>query len=182
MAGHIATSKRDTWCTPPSVLAPVRETFGGTIDLDPCWNPNAITEPLVGFDYERRGEDGLTQPWDFILGCRTRVFVNPPFGRALPAWVDKAIAEARKGAEIIMLLPAAVDTKHFRRVAETASEIAFWRGRIRFLGAAQGAPMACALAYWNPRSPVIPTGPTRFERAFSPVAWVVPGGVRAVAA
>lgn len=44
--------------------------------------------------------DGLSKPW-----APHSVWCNPPFSN-IPAWVEKAWAEHRAGAEIVMLLPA----------------------------------------------------------------------------
>ena len=56
-------------------------------------------------------------------------------------WVKKAYEESRKGATVVMLLPARTDTRWFHEwVYERAAEIRFLRGRLRFGGAKNSAP------------------------------------------
>lgn len=68
-------------------------------------------------------------------------------------WVKKANTSSQAGAEVIMLIPAAVDTKHWQAVIfPEATAICYVRGRIKFDGNVKGpAPMACACIYWGPQ-------------------------------
>jgi site-specific DNA-methyltransferase (adenine-specific) len=68
------------------------------------------------------------------------VYVNPPYSRALPVWVDKCIEEARRGASIILLVPARTDTRWFTRAYEAAEAVCLWSGRLKFLNADPAAP------------------------------------------
>jgi hypothetical protein len=75
-------------------------------------------------------------------------------------WVEKAYREHQAGADVVMLIPAAVDTAHWQDVIfPHAKAICYLRGRVRFEGAAQGAPMACATVYFG-------ADPLGFMRAF----------------
>jgi hypothetical protein len=175
MAGHIATSRRDDWCTPKHIVDAVHRAFGGPPDLDPASNtssivgarralvlpPNDVRQadlvPWVklppGFEYG----DGLRDPWE------GKVFCNPPFGRGLDQWVSRV--QVRRG-EVILLIPAATDTKRWRRHVVTASRICFLRGRVRYVGAPASAPFATCLAYWG-------RDPESFHWAFEDLGWVV---------
>jgi DNA N-6-adenine-methyltransferase (Dam) len=53
-----------------------------------------------------RKENGLAQPW------QGRVFCNPPYGREIGRWVQKAWQSAQAGAceLVVCLVPARVDT------------------------------------------------------------------------
>lgn len=68
-------------------------------------------------------------------------------------WVRKANVESCNGAEIIMLIPAATDTKHWQGIIfPEATAVCYVRGRIKFDGNIKGpAPMACACVYWGPQ-------------------------------
>jgi len=127
--------------TPPVVLRMLRAF--GRIALDPCSNATSIVRARVEWTKE---DDGLPRSW-VAPGL---VFVNPPFGDELPTWIDKMIAEAARGAEIVALVPARTDTKWFERVTAVA-DVGFWKGRLKFGNAKNAAPFAVALLYFGPR-------------------------------
>ncbi len=108
MAGHIATSKNTDWETPEWILEGVRDVFGGKIMLDPCASPSSHLAVMNWHGPHHESVDGLSAWWSY-----PNVFVNPPFGRDLPLWVDKVEEETLSGraVEVILLTPANVDTK-----------------------------------------------------------------------
>lgn len=109
--------------TPPYVLEPVRESLGGIIGLDPCterWNPCGALRFYTAED------DGLAQPWD-----DDSIYVNPPYSKAREPWVEKCI-EAGVGSGVILLIPAATDTRIFQRALAEAHEAVFIKGRVKF--------------------------------------------------
>ena len=73
--------------------------------------------------------DGLTAPWNIGGGS---VFCNPPYGRALGAWVRKAYEEAQAGTTVVLLIPARTDTAYFHDYIYGKAEIRFLRGRLHF--------------------------------------------------
>ncbi len=76
---HINPGANVDWCTPNQILVPVREFFGGEIDLDPASNENSIVKATV--EYRLPINDGLKDSWDVCENRPTNVYVNPPFGR-----------------------------------------------------------------------------------------------------
>lgn len=168
--GYMLRSERGDWRTPPDALAPVLETFGGAIDLDPCghpdayplawhhiWLPDHLSKDgwaIAGFEDRLTVGDGLALPW------RGRTFVNPDFGD-LAAWAEKCAEEAKRGVEVILLFPSRTDTAYFHDHVSTAALVCHWRGRLRFVGAAACAPFPVSFAYWGPR-------PSLFHAAFAP--------------
>jgi phage N-6-adenine-methyltransferase len=72
--------------------------FGG-FTLDPC----ATKANAKCARFFTTCEDGLTQRWE------GKVFVNPPYGRAIGSWVRKAFEASREGALVVCLLPARTD-------------------------------------------------------------------------
>lgn len=102
------------WATPADLYAQLDAEFRFT--LDPC--------PMD--DAERIMEhDGLARMW-----TGERVFCNPPYGRGIWRWLDKA----READVAVYLLPARTDTAWFHDYALGANEIRFVRGRLRFGG------------------------------------------------
>ncbi len=159
--GHIAPASRIDWCTPPEIYEPVQKFFG-QIDLDPCSNPQSRVPALNKFMLEE-GNDGLFSEW------YGKVYCNPPFGRGLKAWVEKA----HKGiqypntVETILLIPAAVGTKLWQElVFPWSMAICFLKGRVKFQGATASAPMDCALVYFGPNT-------EKFEKHFKPLGAVL---------
>jgi len=76
------------------------------------------------------------------IGGGRRVFCNPPYGRAIAAWVRKSSEEAAKpGTLVVMLIPARTDTAYFHDyIYHKAREIRFIRGRLHFNESRSGAP------------------------------------------
>lgn len=156
---YIPRAVRNDWRTPANVLDVVRAALGGTIALDPC----ASTEHWLSGGDEigevlnfHEEDDGLAIDWQAKLLAEaalgetpTTVYVNPPFNQNAK-WMAKCAEEAAKGLEIIALLPARVDTRYWHNYCAKATAVAFWRGRIRFVGATSSAPFPCALIYWGP--------------------------------
>ena len=137
IAKALQTSRSDRWFTPPDLEAEIRAFLGDY--LDPC------PARLPG----ERIESGLWMPW------RGRVYVNPPYGRAIGPWIRKAMTEPV--SEVILLVPARTDTAWFQSLYDCW--ICFLRGRLRFSGARDSAPFPSALVYRGPR-------PVQFARAF----------------
>lgn len=143
IAASVLSSCRTDWRTPAVVLDLVRQL--GPIGLDPAGHQESLVGAAVEYRLAR-GDDGLVMPWT-VSGL---VYVNPPFGRALPEWAAKAAAEARKGAEIILLTPARTDTRWWHGTILQADAICYWRGRLTFEGAPAPSPFPSALSYWGP--------------------------------
>lgn len=125
------TSRTDEWATPSKLFAELDAEFH--FDLDPCATPENHKCP----EYFTKEENGLLQNW----GGR-RVFCNPPYGKAMPAWVRKCSEEAKKpGTLVVMLIPARTDTSYFHDyIYKKAREIRFLRGRLHFNDAKNAAP------------------------------------------
>jgi DNA N-6-adenine-methyltransferase (Dam) len=113
-----------TALTPAYVLERVRADLGGHIGLDPCTTPE---NPCDALAYYTPASDGLAHPWNM-----PRIFVNPPYGKAREPWVDRCIEAAERGHRVILLMPAATDTRVFQRAASTAQSVVFIKGRVKF--------------------------------------------------
>jgi predicted RNA methylase len=145
MAGYLGTAKRQDWRTPEGVLYFVKAALGG-IDLDPC----ASLNKRFWFAHKNltEREDGLSQMW---IG---RVFVNPPYGKGIDRWFDKAwnSVEVTPQTEVIVLAPAAVSANYWQNAVKRAGLVCFLRGRVKFVGAESTAPMPVALHYFGHRA------------------------------
>jgi phage N-6-adenine-methyltransferase len=149
------SSVKMDWQTPDSLLDLVRQV--GPIDLDPC---TVMENPTRAKFFCTPENDGLSKPWTEM--ARGLIYVNPPYGRELPEWVAKCVAEAEARAEIVLLTPARPDTRWFQTAASRTgtATVLFWKGRIKFRGAPASAPFPSAIFYWGPR-------PERFREVFA---------------
>ena len=137
--GALYTSETAEHYTPAAVLDLVAQIMGG-IDLDPCADPGRRVPAAAHYTAEL---DGLSRPW------AGRVFMNPPYGRNIGAWVDRLVEAHAAGAvpEAVALVPARVDTAWWRRLASACDLVLFFSGRLRFVGNDNSAPFPSALCY-----------------------------------
>ena len=126
----------DKWATPWPLVEKLADEFG-PFDLDPC----AEHHTAKADRYYTMDEDGLQQPW---VG---RVFVNPPYSNPGP-WCLRArqAVDVGEAEVVVMLLPAAVDTRWFHQLVLPYADLRFIQGRVRFLGW-EGTPIP------SPKSP-----------------------------
>ena len=124
------SSERMDWETPQDFFDKLNVEFHFT--LDPCANEqNAKCKKFYTIE-----QDGLAQSWQGEI-----VFCNPPYGRELSKWVEKAYKESRKpNTIVVMLIPARTDTKYFHQYIYKKSEIRFIKGRLKFGNSTNGAP------------------------------------------
>jgi site-specific DNA-methyltransferase (adenine-specific) len=132
------SSATDEWPTPQAVFAPLQHEFAFT--LDPCATPANAKCPR----YFTRADNGLNQDWRGEV-----VFMNPPYGRGIGAWVEKAYQSSREGSVVVCLLPARTDTRWWHAFV-MRGEIRLLRGRIRFEGGRQSAPFPSAIVVFRP--------------------------------
>lgn len=122
MGGHSLPNQGATyeWYTPPGIFT----ALGLGFDLDPCsppgglaWIParHAISLP----------DDGLCAPW------QGRVWLNPPYGQATGAWLDRLAGHG----DGVALVFARTETEWWHRTISEASAVCFIRGRLTFVGA-----------------------------------------------
>lgn len=122
------SSETAEWATPQAFYDELNREFGFT--LDPCATP----QNAKCAKFYTKEQDGLAQSWQ-----GERVFCNPPYGRDLRKWVEKAHREAM-GALIVMLISACTDTAYFHDYIYGKHEIRFIRGRLHFNESKAGAP------------------------------------------
>jgi phage N-6-adenine-methyltransferase len=121
------------WATPQWLFDELSWIYGG-FTLDPCATPeNAKCERFF-----TRENDGLAQHWE------DKVFVNPPYGRDIGKWVQRAFEESVRGALVVCLLPARTDTRWWQDYAKRA-HVHFLRGRLKFGDAKNAAPFPSAI-------------------------------------
>lgn len=116
------SSKDQKWATPKWLFDRFNEVF--SFKLDPCCVPKTAKCSI----YYTPDDDGLKQDWAKIGNA----FVNPPYSRDLPKWVEKSYLESEKGIIVGMLIPARPDTKAWHKYCLQFGIILFLKGRIIF--------------------------------------------------
>lgn len=140
-AGNSSVDHR--WETPPELLRALSQVFP-RFDLDPCAPRKSRTLVRARTHYTAE-DDGLSLPW------HGTVFVNPPYGRTLAAWMAKAHHEVSAGRArvVVALLPARPDTRYWHEHIAGRATVYFLKGRLRFSESEQSAPFPSALAVWG---------------------------------
>lgn len=136
---HFSSSNMNL-CTPPNVLEAVRRM--GPIGLDPATNANNPTGARLY--YVGGTSDGLSLPWGSVVQGSEVVFFNPPYGRQIGKWTQKAYSEHRLAtvnSVTLGLVPARPDTTWFQDSG--ADAWCAWRGRIHFVDPKTGEPVLC---------------------------------------
>jgi len=121
------SSQRLDWETPRAVYQVLDAEFA--FDFDPC-----PTHPRT---------DGLLAAWG-----RSN-FINPPYGREISKWVEKAHQEAIAGATCVLLVPSRTDTAWWQDHCMMADEIRFIRGRLHFDDGPGPAPFPSAIVIFR---------------------------------
>lgn len=110
--------ERDEWRTPPEFF----RALGLDFDLDPCGPADGYCCVPATRQFTR-ADDGLSQDW------QGRVFVNPPYGSAIPVWLTRLEMHGNG----VALVFSRTDTAWFHTYARQADALLFTRGRLHFL-------------------------------------------------
>jgi site-specific DNA-methyltransferase (adenine-specific) len=138
--GH--SSLTDEWPTPQKIVDSLAKEFG-PFTLDPAADPDNAKAPT----FFTKDQDGLSQPW------YGRVWLNPPYGRTVGQWLQKARREVELGhAQVVVcLIPARVDAHWWKANVEAARPkplVRFWLRRIQFVRK-QDAPFPSAIVVYG---------------------------------
>lgn len=133
------SSQRDDWETPQDLFDKLDAEFRFT--LDPCATPENAKCPR----YYTKEDDGLLMPWG-----GERVFCNPPYGRGISKWMEKAFEESKKPETVVvMLVHARTDTGWWQGLVQHRAEVRFIPGRLRFGGAQNNSPFPSAIIIYR---------------------------------
>ena len=125
-----------TQFTPSYVLEPVRVDLGGSIGLDPCTTSDNPVGATYFYTAEDDGLDTINSSWWYApteeISFIESVFVNPPYSKAREPWVERCITAGDRGQKVILLIPAATDTRIFQKAVRSAEAVVFVKGRVKF--------------------------------------------------
>ncbi|MGQ0620903.1 MAG: DNA N-6-adenine-methyltransferase [Panacagrimonas sp.] len=132
------SSATDLWATPQDFFDRLHSVFRFGVDV--C----ALPENAKCQTYYSPDDDGLKKDWSGVC------WMNPPYGREIGAWVEKAYRSAKEnGATVVCLLPARLDTRWWHDYC-AKGEVLFVRGRLKFGGSKNAAPFPNAVVVFRP--------------------------------
>lgn len=137
------SSETNEWGTPQKFYEKLNDEFHFT--LDPC----STHENHKCNKYYTQEDDGLSQDWSNEV-----VFMNPPYGREIKHWIQKAYEESLKGVMVVCLIPARTDTTYWHSyIFGKASEVRFVKGRLKFGDGKNSAPFPSAVIVFDNSKP-----------------------------
>lgn len=132
------SSKSDIWETPQDFFDKLNSEFNFGTDV--C----AIAGNAKCDNFYTPEQNGLKQEW------KGNCWMNPPYGRDIGTWMDKAYNSARKnGATVVCLVPARTDTKWWHTYS-VRGEITYLKGRLKFGDGKNAAPFPSAVIVFRP--------------------------------
>jgi len=118
MTAYMPPSQTDNWATPIELFNKWNDKYSFGLDAAAS-STNHLCENWFGLDHpDLTKRDGLTANWNDY----GKVWCNPPYGRGIANWVDKAF---QCNNLVVMLLPARTDTKWFHDLLDNGCHIEF---------------------------------------------------------
>ena len=138
---ELFSSEKHDWETPQEVFGWLNEEFDFGLDAAAS-DHNAKCKR-----YLTQQDNSLAIDWSKIA---TSVWLNPPYGRGIDVWLEKAYKESLKGCVVVCLVFARPDTNWWHTWAQKAAEIRFVKGRLRFSRNGKSGPAtapSCVLVF-----------------------------------
>lgn len=131
------SSKTDQWETPRDFFASLDAVYHFQTDV--C----ADHTNAKCAHYYTVAEDGLKQEWTGVC------WMNPPYGRDIARWIQKAYEASLNVATVVCLLPSRTDTKWFHDYCQKG-DITFVKGRLKFGDGKNAAPFGSMVVVFSP--------------------------------
>lgn len=132
------SSATNMWSTPQDFFDKLNAKF--RFETDVC----ATNENTKCDRWYTPEMDGLSRNWNGVC------WMNPPYGRGIGAWIEKAYKSARdNGATVVCLIPARIDTRWWHDYC-MKGEITYIKGRLKFGDARDSAPFPSAIVVFRP--------------------------------
>ncbi len=134
----LMTSLSCEYSTPQWLFDELNNEFQFT--LDAC----ATRENHKCERYYTIEDGGLNKSWK-----NETVFMNPPYGKVLKLWLEKAYTEFIKGSNVVCLIPARTDTIAWHSFVMKSTEIRFIKGRLKFGDSKNSAPFPSCIVIFD---------------------------------
>ena len=132
----LMTSNTDMWSTPRDFFDDYNAIYH--FDVDVC----ATSENALCAKFYSPEDNGLSKEWHGVC------WMNPPYGREIGKWMNKAYESSLHGATVVCLVPARTDTAWWHDYA-MKGVITFVRGRLKFGGSKNSAPFPSAVVVFQ---------------------------------
>ena len=132
----LMTSNTDLWSTPRDFFDDYNAVYH--FDVDVC----ATAENALCAKFYSPEDNGLSKEWHGVC------WMNPPYGREIGKWMNKAYESSLHGATVVCLVPARTDTAWWHDYAMKGN-IEFIRGRLKFGGSKNSAPFPSAVVVFQ---------------------------------
>jgi phage N-6-adenine-methyltransferase len=136
------TKSEQVVATPDNFIKAITNKFGPiSVDLA-ATNDNKVCENHLG-----PGSiftDSLQVAWHKLQGL---LYLNPPFGNIKP-WISKCAEEMKKGAQILLLVPASISSKWFAECGYPYASVFALTPRLTFKTHMQVFPKDLMLLYF----------------------------------
>lgn len=118
------------WQTPPELLVPPREYWGGRIPFDAATSED---NPTNAKRFATEADNSLSIKWP------SQVYINPPYGDDLFAFMGKIAWEAQLGNTVIALLPCSRwEQRYWQMSLIHAGAVCWIRKRVSFIRPSSG--------------------------------------------
>lgn len=134
------SSESIEWETPIALFNKYNAIYNFNIDV--CANANN-TKCEKYYSVE---QNGLIQTWE------GNCWMNPPYGREITKWIEKAYSETKDGrCKVVALLPSRTDTKWFHDYIyhKKGVHIEFLKGRLKFGNCKNAAPFPSMIVIFS---------------------------------
>jgi phage N-6-adenine-methyltransferase len=130
------SSKNECWETPQELFEALDRIFHFALDAA------ASKDNAKCPKFYTKEDDAIRLAWE------EPTFLNPPYGRGIGVWIEKAYTESLHGRTTVCLIPARTDTKWWQTCWK-ASCICFIPGRLKFGGSKNSAPFPSAIVVFG---------------------------------
>jgi phage N-6-adenine-methyltransferase len=147
-AKTVSSEGRQDYETPPELIKAVERDFG-SLSFDLAADMlNAICE-----EYFIKEQDSLSQDWLKAFKDHDRhglgfLWLNPPYAQVKP-WMEKCRDESAKGARILTLTLAAIDTSWYRKIVAPNAASYILTDRVTFVGEKYAFTKPLMLSEWG---------------------------------
>lgn len=133
------SSEKHDWETPEELFLGLHKRYNFEIDLA-ANERNAKLGTFFSVE-----NDAFRHHWNLTS------WLNPPYGRQIVNWIQRAYDQSRVHAStIVVLMPARTDTMYFHDFVMKSRKIYFIKGRLTFVGADHPAPFPSMVVEFSP--------------------------------